>query len=358
MNANTNTTYRQRSGGWQVIVSWKDEKGRWKQKSKQGFPSKKDAKAYERTLLAKIEKQPQPVDEALRGITLKEFCKEYLAAKKSLIQGSKKGYENAVNALGGLANKPIDTITFRQLQNAISGWNFSAATQNNYRISLRALFRAAIRPYRLITENPMDDIEIAKEREKKERRTLTDTEFKKLLQVLKKDPEALLAVNILYFTGLRRGELLALSWDKINWKESTLSIDAQLNKTVNGKISMQPPKSRNGFRVVPIPAQLLAILRKYHNEYPMQLDRKLFRIPCVMIRRVCVAMRSVHPDLSPHCLRHTYATRLLAQGVDVRTVAALIGDDTKTVIDTYIHYTEEMRRAAADSIQKIFSVNF
>ena len=355
---NTTTTFRQKDNGWQIIVSWKDEKGNWKQKSKQGFPSKRDAKAYEAELIAKIKKQPDPVDPALKGITLLQFCEEYLLAKKSILLGTKKNYRIAVKALGGLANRPVDTITFRQLQNAISGWNFSATTQNNYRILLQALFRAAIKPYRLITENPMEDIEIAKEREKKERRTVTDEEYKKLLDKLQNDPEAALAVNILYYTGLRRAEMLALSWDKINWKESTLTVDAQLNKTVNGKITLQPPKSRNGFRVVPIPAKLLVILRKYHNTTPLQINRALFRLPYVMIRRVCVAMRSVHPDLSPHCLRHTYATRLLSQGVDVRTVAALIGDDTKTVIDTYIHYTDEMRRTAADSIQKIFSVNF
>ena len=90
----------------------------------------------------------------------------------------------------------------------------------------------------------------------------------------------------------------------------------------------------------------------------MQLDRKLFALPVIVVRRVCVAMRAVHPDLSPHCLRHTYATRLLSQGVDVRTVAALIGDSTQTVIRTYIHYTDDMRMAAAKDIEKIFAGNF
>ena len=354
----TTTTYRQKDNGWQIIVSWKDSSGKWHQKSRQGFARKSDAKEAEADLIAQIKKAPQPVDKAMAGITLKQFCEEYLKARKSLIHGSKKHYVNAVDALQDVANKPIDTITFRDVQNAVSGWKYAAETQKNYRAYLRALFRAAIKPYRLISENPMDDIEIDKPRDKKERRTVTDEEFRQILNRLKDDPEGTLAVNILFYTGLRRGELLGLSWDKVNWKESSITIDTQYNNTVTGKHQLQPPKSDNGFRVIPIPAKLLAMLRKYHAAYPLQLDRKLFAYPGVVIRRVCVTMRRVHPDLSPHCLRHTYATGLLSQGIDVQTVAALIGDDPETVIRTYIHYTDKMRKAAADNIEKIFSVNF
>ena len=145
------TTYRQKNNGWQIIVQWKDSSGKWRQLSKQGFSKKSEAKEYEAVLLQKIKKQPHPVDKALQGVTLAQFAEEYLKAKKSLIHGSKKNYMNAVNALGSLADKPIDTITFRQLQKAISDWNFAPATQSNYRINLRAIFRAAIKPYRLIT---------------------------------------------------------------------------------------------------------------------------------------------------------------------------------------------------------------
>ena len=354
----TTTTYRQKDNGWQIIVSWKDTSGKWHQKSKQGFPLKKDAKEAESDLIAQIKKAPQPVDKAMAGITLKQFCEEYLKARKSLIHGSKKHYINAVDALQDVANKPIDRITFRDVQNAVSGWKYAPETQSNYRIYLKALFNAAIKPYRLISDNPMDDIEIAKPREKKERRTVTDEEFRQALAILKDDPEGTLALNILFYTGLRRGELLGLSWDKISWKDSTLTVDAQLNTTITGKHELQPPKSNNGYREIPIPAKLLALLRKYHADHPLRIDRRLFPLPSVTARRICTAMRMVNRELSPHCLRHTYATRLLSQGVDVRTVAALIGDDTNTVIRTYIHYTAEMRLAAKNDIEKIFSINF
>ena len=53
--------------------------------------------------------------------------------------------------------------------------------------------------------------------------------------------------------------------------------------------------------------------------------------------------------------RHTYATSLLANGVDMQTVASLLGDGLNTVINTYIHYSQEMRNNAAKSVENIFS---
>ena len=350
----THSTFRKKDNAWQIVISFKIG-NTWKQKSKQGFATKREAKECEEELIKQIKKAPRPVDKALKGITLMQFCEEFLRARKSLLHGSQVNYRTVVKSLGNLAEKQIDRITFRDLQNAISGWEFAPATQSNYRIYLKALFAAAIKPYKLITENPMEDIEIAKAREKKQRRTVTDEELRKILKALKDDPEATLVVNILYYTGLRRGELMGLTWNKINWKESTMTIDAQYNKTKTGKLSVQTPKSRNGYREIPIPSKLLTILKHYHNTYPIRLDRRLFTFPVVVVRRVCVAMRIVHPDLSPHCLRHTYATRLLAQGVDVRTVAALIGDDTETTVRTYVHYTDEMRKAAKNDIERIFN---
>ena len=57
---------------------------------------------------------------------------------------------------------------------------------------------------------------------------------------------------------------------------------------------------------------------------------------------------------SPHDFRHTYATKLLANGVDIKTVASLLGDTVDTVIKTYIHYSDEMRENARTEIQRIF----
>lgn len=61
------------------------------------------------------------------------------------------------------------------------------------------------------------------------------------------------------------------------------------------------------------------------------------------------------PDHTMHDFRHTYATRLLSSGMDIKTVASLLGDTVATVERVYIHYTDEIRAKAAEDINRIFS---
>ena len=171
---------------------------------------------------------------------------------------------------------------------------------------------------------------------------------------LKIKPRVKLAAALCYYAGLRRGEMLGLTWPDI--KDMTITINKQL--VLMPQAHFAAPKTKNSFRTIPIPPVLMQMLATYHKSYPMDIHRRLFPHPVGTYESLARALRKIDQTLSPHCLRHSYATRLLANGVDIRTVSALMGDDTKTVINTYVHYSDEMRAAAADSIKKIFSVNF
>ena len=349
----TTTTYRQKDNGWQIIVSWKDTSGKWHQKSKQGFPRKTDAKEAEAGLIEAIKKTPRPVDLALTGITLEKFCEIFLRSKQSIAENTKTNYTAAVRSLKDVAQKPVHTITYLDLQKAVSSWKIKPQTQKQYKTKLDVLFRAAVKPYGLIAANPMQDIEIKKDRQKKERLTVSADQFRKMIAGARMDVAVALA--ICYYTGLRRGEMFGLTWEDISWSGQTIRINKQLQ--VHGK-KVTEPKSRNGFRTVPIPQPLLRMLRDYHRAVPMDYKRRLFPHPQGTLEKMQAALLAENPAFTPHCLRHTYATTLLAKGIDIRTVAALMGDDTKTVINTYVHYTDEMRQAAAADIQKIFANYF
>ena len=343
--------YRKKDGAWQLIISYKDTDGHWKQKSKQGFETRSAAKQYEAELLAQIKKAPRPVDRSTNNITLVEFCSTYLKLNKSIALGTKRNYINAVNSLRILAKKPMRNITYLELQTAISDWNMKPATQRQYLSKLAILFRAAVHPYGIISTNFIPDIEIPKSKGKVERLTITEEQFRKLMATTTGDVR--LAFAICYYTGVRRGELLGLTWPDIEGQ--MITINKQLDTQ---HFIYTDPKTKNGFRSIPIPLALVKMLNEYRRSQPLDIHRRLFPRPYGTYYGMKSAIKTIDSRLSPHCLRHTYATHLLAKGVDIRTVAALLGDNAKTVINTYIHYNDDMRSAAAKEIEKIFAENF
>lgn len=351
------TTYRQKDSGWQIIISWKDTSGKWHQKSKQGFARKADAKAYESQLLKEIKNRPRLVDQALAGITLEKFCEVYVKNKKSISAGTANQYNHAVKALKDVAKKPVQSITFLDIQTVVSSWSLAPDTQKQYKTKLNILFRAAIKPYGLISRNPIPDIEISARRDKEERLTISEKQFQDLLKFCSR-PDAYIATSVCYYTGLRRSECLALTWQDISFAGKTLTVNKQVPHPMYMYRKPIPLKTKNSYRTIPIPQVLLVMLRRYYNSQPMDIARRLFPRPAGTYHLIRKAIKKLDNSLSPHCLRHTYATRLLSQGIDIRTVAALMGDDTKTVINTYIHYNDDMRMAAAESIEKIFAQNF
>jgi len=344
----TTTTYRKKDNGWQIIVSYKDGRS-WKQKSRQGFPTKGEAKEYEYELIKQIKKQPRPLERSLKDISLKDFTEMYLKIRTSVKPRTRKNFVNAVNSLCGVEKKVMHRLTYLDVQNAVSEWYMKPQTQKQYLSKLNVLFRSAVKPYGIISNNFIPDIVIPKST-KTERATVTEEQFKKLMDVSRADVK--LAIAICYYAGLRRGELLALTWQDI---DNAITVNKQLD-TQNNIVT--DPKTKNGFRTIPIPQVLLKMLQEYRRTQPLDIHRRIFPRPYGTYYGMKRAMKTISKEISPHCLRHTYATNLLAKGMDIRTVSALLGDNVKTVLDTYVHYSDQMREEAAKDIEKIFSANF
>ena len=160
-------------------------------------------------------------------------------------------------------------------------------------------------------------------------------------------------------TGLRRGELIALQWGDLNFETGVLTVNKQAY-TVNGELQIIPPKTKASVRKLVLPPAVLAVLREYHKKVdsrwmfpsPVKADRPI--TPGVARRRLqTILERADCKRVRFHDLRHTFATLALENGMDVKTLSAMLGHvSAVTTLDIYTHITGDMQRAAAASIDR------
>ena len=167
-------------------------------------------------------------------------------------------------------------------------------------------------------------------------------------------------------TGMRRGELLGLTWRALDLDAARLSVEQQLVPT-RGGVTFGEPKSRRSRRTVALDAVTVDALRKHRDT---QLFERDFAADAYQDHDLVFADAlggPIHPQRltqwfaehrkaagiptgSLHILRHTAATLALTRGVPVHIVAARLGDDPKTILGTYAHLLPQSDELAAERV--------
>ena len=209
---------------------------------------------------------------------------------------------------------------------------------------------------KLVTRNPTQGCALPKV-EHKEMKTLTADQLSAFFQEARDS-----GVYELYYldlaTGLRRGELLGLKWADVDLDRGVLKIQRAISRQ-NGKVVEAPLKTKNAYRTLPLSADAISVLKMQkckvgNSEWvfpsptggPMSPDSVLH-----MLQRVL--KRAGLPRIRFHDLRHTFATLALENGMDVKTLSAMLGHvSAVTTLDIYTHITGDMQRAAAASIDR------
>jgi len=160
-------------------------------------------------------------------------------------------------------------------------------------------------------------------------------------------------------TGLRRGELMALQWDDLNFKTGVLNVNKQVYD-VRGQLQISTPKTKNSVRKIVLPPAVVAVLREYKKTvdsrwmFPSPVKEDCPITPGVVRRRLQLILEHAGcKHVRFHDLRHTFATLALQNGMDVKTLSAMLGHvSAATTLDIYTHITGDMQRAAAASIDR------
>ena len=191
------------------------------------------------------------------------------------------------------------------------------------------------------------------------------SQIEEKLLISKKNPD--IGLLLCFYTGIRLGEVCALRWSRIDIDSKTILIDQTLSRTKNfeegrtkTKLSLGSPKSRNSIRKIPIPDFLCELLC---GIMPKTGGQECFVLsgsgepldPRTFQRYYKKALLNAHVTLRKfHTIRHTFATRALEVGIDIRTVSELLGHSGVTsTMNTYAHSLLEQKKLAISKMNML-----
>jgi len=371
-------TLRKRADGrWEArVVIGYDEKGN---------PITKNVTAMEKgKCLEKLEQLKEKCGVQLTGKVKAEMAfgdwldfwyQQY--AKQTLRPTTQSGYENMIynHIITDIGKIPLNKLTQNDLQQfytrlknggrkvrtELYGKGLSDRMVRGCHAMCRKALEKAVADG-IIRINPAIGCKLPPKKAK-EMQVLTREEMQRFMLQAKADGYFELFLLELC-TGMRRGEIVALQWDDLNLQTGELHICRQAT-TVHGNIHICAPKTKSSIRTVILPPDIVKILAEYKKRInsrwmfpsPVKedapyhpsairkvLDRTLERAECKHVRF--------------HDLRHTFATTALANGMDVKTLSAIIGHiSSETTLNIYTHITDNMQRSAANKIEQGFGRN-
>ena len=234
----------------------------------------------------------------------------------------------------------------------------SAKTVRNIHQILSSALKLA-QEQRLILANPAEGCALPRV-EHQEMKTLTTVQLASFFREARES-----GVFELYYlelaTGLRRGELLGLKWEDIDLERGNLRVRRQVSR-INGEVVEAPLKTKNAYRTLPLAEDTVSVLKEQRrkvgnspwvfpspNGGPISPDSVLH-----MLHRVL--KRAGLPKVRFHDLRHTFATLVLQNGVDVKTVSGMLGHfSAGFTLDTYAHITSAAQRQAAQTMGSVLA---
>lgn len=306
--------------------------------------------------------------------TVADWCRLWFEtySKPNIRYNTAKSYENIIEqhiipAIGAVKIKQLTSIHVQRMYNEAKtngrvqrfDKQRDPALSNGFVRRIHMVLHGALQQAvkeRIIPYNPCDNCRIPP-KEKKEMSIIPPERVGVYLQEAEK--YGVLPMFMLELTsGLRRGELLALLWDDLDVKNCIISVSKQVTRS-DGDLVVTEPKTKNSVRKVAVPKQTMEMLVREHEQHPD--NPILFPSPRTggywspdalsRVNKKLLKAAGIDEKVRFHDLRHTYATLAIANGVDVKTLASMLGHHSAGfTLDTYTHVTNDMQKGAAEKI--------
>ena len=270
----------------------------------------------------------------------------YLKIEKSLSSNTVDAYIRDINKMDGFFNsedskKKINSINHEDFQNYLAhlnGLKIKARSQSRVISSMRSFFKYLMIE-KIIDNNPSELLENPKTG-KKLPEFLTIDEIDLMVSQIdrsKSDGERNIAIlEVLYGCGLRVTELIELKISEIYWKEGFIRIIGKGNK------ERLVPLGKIASKHLKIYLNEIRVHQKIDNQFVDHVfinknGKKLSRVMIFKIIKKLTEKAGIQKNVSPHTLRHSFATHLVEGGADLRAVQEMLGHQSITTTEIYTH---------------------
>ncbi len=301
----------EKNGTWYVMVRYHDWKGTKRQKCKRGFATRREAQEWERNFRLQTEGDPDMTFEAFLKLyendmrpRLKEntwLSKEHMIRTKLFPTFGKKmlseietrdiiAWQNELLAYRDEKNQPYSPTYLKSIHN-----------------QLVAILNHAVRHYRL-KSNPASKVGYIGSKEAEEMQFWTKEEYQRFAEAVMDKPMSYYAFEMLYWCGIREGELLALTPGDFNFKSGTVSINKSYQR-LHGEDVITTPKTKKSIRTIKMPKFLCEEMQEYiQSLYGVKKKDRIFPVTKNYlyheINRGCHA--SGVKRIRVHDIRHPY----------------------------------------------------
>ena len=345
----------EKTGKWFAKFYYTNWQGIKKQKWKRGFATKKEALGFERDFLEKQSANPDMTFQNLYEIYMEDMAarlkQSTLLTKKTVLQ---------THILPFFGNKPINEIKasdVRRWQAKLmsSPNNYSQTYLKKINTELNSIINYAKRFYDLNT-NPCGKAGTIGKAKAEEMDYWTYDEYIAFREGVKDKSLSYICFEVLYWTGMREGELLALSPADIDLDNKTISINRTYQR-IEGKDVFTSPKTRKSKRKIPIPDFLYQELSDYiQSRYMLDADERLFPVTKSYLSHEMIrgCKNTGVKKIRIHDIRHSHASLLINQGCDALMLADRLGHEkVSTTLNTYSHLFPHKQQELVHSLESL-----
>lgn len=345
----------EKTNTWMVYYRVTDWKGDRKQSTKRGFPTKREALAWEREFLNKTQ--------ADLSMTFASFVDTYTVDMKNRIKENTwhtKEHIIRTKILPYFGKRKISDIQPRDIiawQNEMikgrdkNGKKYSPVYLKTLHNQLSAIFNHAVKFYGL-KENPAAKVGNMGKARSREMLFWTQEEYQKFAFAVMDKPVSYYAFEMLYWCGIREGELLALTADDFDFERGTVTINKSYQR-IDGRDVITEPKAPKSNRVIKMPDFLVEEIKEYLAKiYGLQKNDRVFNITKNYLHREMTrgADAAGVKRIRIHDLRHSHISLLIEMGYSAVAIADRVGHESINITYNYAHLFPSTQTDMADKL--------